>query len=131
MRSQGAYFEEDWGVIVLCTMFLVSSSINVSNFHITWLNTFWKDIYIYTHLYIFIYVYEYIWMCIYIHIYSYTHSHIYEYIHIHIYLHIYLYREIYTIIHTQVVKLPYTGCGKSRFTVVSMQNTVYSCIIIY
>ena len=30
VRSQGAYFEGDWGVIVLCTMFLVSSSINVS-----------------------------------------------------------------------------------------------------
>ena len=24
VRSQGAYFEEDWGVIVLCTMFLLS-----------------------------------------------------------------------------------------------------------
>ena len=29
VRPQGAYFEGDWGVIVLCTMFLVSSSINV------------------------------------------------------------------------------------------------------
>ena len=44
VRSQGAYFEGDWGVIVLCTMFLVSSSINVSIFHITWLDTFWTDI---------------------------------------------------------------------------------------
>ena len=35
VRSQGAYFEGDWGVIVLCTMFLISSSINVSVFHIT------------------------------------------------------------------------------------------------
>ena len=26
VRSQGAYFEGDWGTIVLCTMFLVSSS---------------------------------------------------------------------------------------------------------
>ena len=41
VRSQGAYFEGDWGIIVLCTMFLVSSSINVSIFHITWLDTFW------------------------------------------------------------------------------------------
>ena len=41
VRSQGAYFEGDWGVIVLCTMFLVSSSINVSIFHITWMDTFW------------------------------------------------------------------------------------------
>ena len=28
--NQGAYFEGDWGIIVLCTMFLVSSSIKVS-----------------------------------------------------------------------------------------------------
>ena len=33
VRSQGAYFERDWGVIVLCTMFLVSSSVNVSILH--------------------------------------------------------------------------------------------------
>ena len=44
VRSQGAHFEGDWGVIVLCTMFLVSSSINVSVFHITWLDTFWIDL---------------------------------------------------------------------------------------
>ena len=43
VRSLGAYFEGDWGVIVLCTMFLVSSSINVSILHITWLDTFWTD----------------------------------------------------------------------------------------
>ena len=41
VRSQGAYFEGDWGILVLCTMFLVSSSINVSIFHITWLDTLW------------------------------------------------------------------------------------------
>ena len=35
MGSQGAYFEGGWSVIVLCTMFLVSSSINVSIFHNT------------------------------------------------------------------------------------------------
>ena len=29
VRSRGAHFEGDWGVTVLCTMFLVSSSINV------------------------------------------------------------------------------------------------------
>ena len=39
VRSQGAYFEGDWGV--LCTMFLVSFSINVS---MTWLDTFWTDL---------------------------------------------------------------------------------------
>ena len=27
VRSQGTYFEGDWGIIVLCTMFLVSSSV--------------------------------------------------------------------------------------------------------
>ena len=32
VRSQRAYFEGDWGIIVLCTVFLVSSSINVSIF---------------------------------------------------------------------------------------------------
>ena len=40
VRSQGAYFEGDGGVIVLCTMFLVSSSINAAVFHMTWLDTF-------------------------------------------------------------------------------------------
>ena len=41
VRSQGACFEGVWDIIVLCKMFLVSSSINVSIFHITWLDTFW------------------------------------------------------------------------------------------
>ena len=44
MRSHGAYFEGDGGVIVLCTVFLVSVSINVSIFHFTWLDTFWTDL---------------------------------------------------------------------------------------
>ena len=44
VRCQGTYFEGDWGVIVLCTMFLVSSSINVSIFHMTWLDMFWTDL---------------------------------------------------------------------------------------
>ena len=39
VRSQGAYFDGDWGIIVLCTIFLVSSLINVSIFHIKWLDT--------------------------------------------------------------------------------------------
>ena len=43
VRSQGAYFEGDWGVIVLCKMFLVSSLINIFIFHSTWLDTFWID----------------------------------------------------------------------------------------
>ena len=46
VRSQGACFEGDFeeGIIVLCTMFLVSSSINISIFHRTWLGTFWTDV---------------------------------------------------------------------------------------
>ena len=44
VRSSGAYFERDWSVIVLCTMFLVSSSINVSISYIIWLDTFWTDL---------------------------------------------------------------------------------------
>ena len=44
VKSQGAYFKGDWGIIVLCTMFLVSSSVNVSVFNITWLDTFWTDL---------------------------------------------------------------------------------------
>ena len=54
MRSQRAYFEGDGGIIVLCTLFLISSSISVPIFHITWLDIFWTDLvysfflYIYT-----------------------------------------------------------------------------------
>ena len=44
VRSHGAYFDRDWGVIVLCTMFFVSASISVSIFHRTWLDTFWTDL---------------------------------------------------------------------------------------
>ena len=47
VRSQAAYFEGDWGIIVLCTRFLVSSLINFSIFHITWLDTFWRDLVVY------------------------------------------------------------------------------------
>ena len=43
-RSHHAYFEGDWCVIVLCTVFLISSSIDVSIFHITWLDTFRKEL---------------------------------------------------------------------------------------
>ena len=44
VRSQGAYFEEDWDVIVPYTILLVSSSINVFIFHIIRLDTFWTDL---------------------------------------------------------------------------------------
>ena len=45
VRSQGSYFEGDWGIIVLCTMFLVSCIFlnKCPIFHITWLDTFWID----------------------------------------------------------------------------------------
>ena len=39
VRSQGAYFEGDWGVIVLCKMFPEFCSINVSIFHIGWITS--------------------------------------------------------------------------------------------
>ena len=44
--SQGAYSEGDWGIIVQWTscLYLVSSSINVPVFHITWLDTFWTNL---------------------------------------------------------------------------------------
>ena len=46
VRFQGAYFEGDWGIIVLCTMFLVFCIFfnNVSIFHIAWLDTFWTNL---------------------------------------------------------------------------------------
>ena len=44
VRSQGAYSEGNWSIIVLCTMFLVSSSLNVSTSHSTWLDAFWTDL---------------------------------------------------------------------------------------
>ena len=44
VRSQGAYFEGDWVIIVLCAMFLVSSSINISTFHRKWLDILWTDL---------------------------------------------------------------------------------------
>ena len=43
VRSQGAYFDGDWGIIVLGTMFLLSSSVNVCISHSARLDTFWTD----------------------------------------------------------------------------------------
>ena len=43
VRSQGASFE-DRGIIAQCFLYLVSSSINGSIFHITWLDTFRTDL---------------------------------------------------------------------------------------
>ena len=43
VRSQSANFEGDWGVIVLCTMFFISSSITVSTFHNIWLAGYFLD----------------------------------------------------------------------------------------
>ena len=45
VRSKGAYFEGDWGVTVLYTMFLVSRIFFnkcLYFFHATWLDTFWN-----------------------------------------------------------------------------------------
>ena len=44
VRSRRIFFEGDWGIIVLCTMFLVCSPINVSVFYITWLDTLWAGL---------------------------------------------------------------------------------------
>ena len=58
VRSQGACFEGDWGINVLCRQgffYFVSSSINVSIFHIIWLDTFWTN-YIYMYIYVYIHI---------------------------------------------------------------------------
>ena len=55
VRSQGAYFEGDWGVIVLCTMFLVSPSINISICHSACWILSGQTLYIYMYVYIYIY----------------------------------------------------------------------------
>ena len=46
VRSQGAYSEGDWDALSYVHYFLnlVSSSINVSIFHTTWLDTCWTDL---------------------------------------------------------------------------------------
>ena len=63
VRSQDSYFERDWGIIFLSIMFLVSFSINVSIFHIVWLDSFWTSlIYVYTHVYINLYLYLHIFI---------------------------------------------------------------------
>ena len=41
--SQGAYFEGDWGIIVLGTMFLVSCILFIKYLYFSWLATFWTD----------------------------------------------------------------------------------------
>ena len=84
VRSQGAYFEGDWGVTVPCTMFHVSSSINVSIFHSTWLDTFRTD-HIHTHTHIYTYICVYVYMYMYIYIYMYVCVCIYISIYIYIY----------------------------------------------
>ena len=57
MRSQGAYFEENWGIIVLCTIFLISSSVGFYIFPITWLDTFLTGyMHIYLHISLLVYI---------------------------------------------------------------------------
>ena len=41
VRSQSAYFEGNWGILVQCFLYLASSSTSVSIFHIAWLDTTW------------------------------------------------------------------------------------------
>ena len=50
VRSQGAYFEGDWGITVLSTMFLVFCIFfnKCLIFHIIWLDTFWTDLVYYS-----------------------------------------------------------------------------------
>ena len=56
MRPQGTHFEgpEESLSCVQCFLYLVSSSINVSIFDVTWLNTY-MCAYIYTHI---LYIYR-------------------------------------------------------------------------
>ena len=45
VRSQGAYFGTEASLpYVQCFLYLLSSSVKVSIFHITWLDTLWKDL---------------------------------------------------------------------------------------
>ena len=46
VRSQGAYFEGDWGIIVLCTVFLVSCIFFSKCLYFSYykLDTFWTDL---------------------------------------------------------------------------------------
>ena len=48
VRSKGAYFEGDWGIIVLGTMFLVPSSLSLFFIDSTWPDSFWTDL-VYIH----------------------------------------------------------------------------------
>ena len=52
---------------VQCFLYILSSSINVSIFHITWLDTFWTD-YIYMYICIYTYTYIHIRICIHMHL---------------------------------------------------------------
>ena len=66
VKTQGAYFEGDWGIIVLCTMFLVSCIWNKClYFHTTWIDNFWTDL---------------VCVCIQTHIHTCVHKHTYMHI---------------------------------------------------
>ena len=67
VRSQCAYFEGDWGIIVLCTMFLVSYIFFNKCLYFSYymLGTFWTDlVYTYIHVYIHTYIHIYLSMCV-------------------------------------------------------------------
>ena len=87
VRSQGSYLEGDWGIIVLCTMFLVSC--------IFFNKCLYFSCYVAGYLLDRLCIYTYICICIYV----YTHIHVYHivkrmYIHIHIYIYLYLYTYV-------------------------------------
>ena len=80
VRSQSSYFEGDWGIIVLCTVFLVSCiSFNKCLYFSYYIAGYLLDIYTYTHIHAYI--------CAYTH----THIHIYTYIYVYAHIHIYIY----------------------------------------
>ena len=80
---------------VHCFLYLVSSSINVSIFHITWLDTY-ETVLVYIRLCVYIYIYTctqtiYTFIYVYIYIYIYYIYKDYIYTHAIIYMNIYIY----------------------------------------
>ena len=65
VRSQGAYFEGDWSIIVLCTMFLVSCILCIKCLYFSYYMAGYlldrSHIYIYIYIYIYIHTHTYIW----------------------------------------------------------------------
>ena len=70
----------------------------------------------------YIYLYIYMYMYIYVHVCVYTHMCVYKYVYIYVctYMCVHIYKYIF------ILKTYTHRVGKSRFTVVSMVNTVFS-----